>query len=121
MNKITRSKGIVTLSINNDNVTQTIQVPYNKFPWHVDALLLAYSRIDGYHRHMIKLREKVISYDAAPIIDWRDQLNLDFTILREYAFDAIQESEADEKMVTNIIDVADSMYKEVHEFYRSFN
>lgn len=120
MNKITREKGVVILTITNDNVSQVIRVPYTKYPYHVDAFLMVFGFLYNDHRRMARTKAKCESYKLPPILDWRKDVNDHMNKLREYAFDAIQDCGADERMITTLMDSANHMYMEVHSFYQSY-
>lgn len=121
MYKIERLKGSVVLKLINGNVTQIIRIPHTGMAYYVATFLSEYQSIYSLHKSSTDVKKQIEGTCLTPILDWRKMSNISMGVLPGYAFDAIKNGGADEAMITNLMDAANRMYIEIHDFYRSFN
>ena len=114
MYKVICNSNSVTLTMWNNSVglKQSITVTGGNGSF-VEMFLESYVNLYEHHKHMVCLK----NLGATEYAEWRCPINSEFERLLSKAYGSVS-SGADERMVTSIMEVANSMFIELHNFYR---
>lgn len=114
MYKVICNSNSVTLAMWNNSVglKQNITVLDGNGSF-VEMFLESYVNLYEHHKHMLYLKNLGISEYS----EWRCTVNSEFERLLNKAFSSIL-SGADERIITSMTEVANSMFVEIHNFYR---
>lgn len=114
MYKVICNSNSVTLTMWNNSVglKQIITVTGGNGSF-VEMFLESYVNLYEHHKHMVCLK----NLGATEYAEWRCTVNSEFERLLNKAFSSIL-SGADERVITSIMEVAHSMFVEIHNFYR---
>lgn len=109
----------VVLTMRDGNAIQTILVPYSGASYYIKQFLSSYYELYDRHRHTSKVKKLATDFGVKPPIDWRGLANLTMEYLVFSAFNAVQYGEADEVVISHLMDTAVYMFEDIHSFYRA--
>lgn len=118
MYQINRNKKSATLVLMNEklNTTQTITIDC-EVPFLSELFLYQYHSMYSAHAHMVAIRAVNVNRNVT-IFDPREEANRTIEWLRDHAYSAIVFGKADEAMITQLMDVANTMFEEIHQYAR---
>jgi hypothetical protein len=99
--------------------TQTISLPVVAgCAHHAEMFLLTFMGLMRQQMHTLNLIEVI--GPQKPTFEKRDVCNSAIEKLLEYTYEYIRNG-GDETEISRLFDVADLMYRQIHEYYRSFD
>ena len=99
--------------------TQTISLPVVAgCVYHAQMFLIIFIGLMSQQTHTLNLIEVIGS--QKPSFEERDECNSAIEKLLEHTYEYIRNG-GDEKEISRLFDVADLMYRQIHEYYHSFD